>query len=675
MHRASHTLRLRFLTGVAAVRQNPVAATFGQMLDRDLMSTGKRAVEERAVEELENRFDPTTRIGGAKVIAETVQNFYKPNEASPFVFVKRSPREAGLCPSLCRELRRLNIKKLTELQAALIPYVLRGQHMIAHAETGSGKSFGVMLAVANKIERDAVTHRMHTVIIVPTNELALQYDRWFKHFVSASRHVVFAASESIPIEDQLARLHNFQPHVLVGTAQAIGTIQQHARALFGGKLRRHVDTIILDEADVVVNAPVTLDGSFAVARDDPDGDASSEMAAFHQRLRSVRSGADVVDLLYRSHVDEVPAHIVAISATIDGATARMLNGWMKNDDTARVTTSLVEHSIPDSLTFYFWPSTAPSGPFPLQTCFQRAMRLIRAQDGAEGFRILVLTSLPLTEVKGLVDDLHSEGSGAAEFRVGLLEDDGGASRGLATARDVGRSLRRGNQQIFAVDESVISRLSRGILNVGIARFETARGLNIAGVTHVVLLGEPPSVNDFVHGAGRTGRNGRPGDVISVFPPESGRAVQQIAHIVGIPWKSNRPADVARLCDAAERSAGAADEAAKAVGEELRRRAAEALEADGTRTVTSKARLIELRQGRVRDAAVANPTAAAAVAYDAARQRREQQEAEAAAAALAEDLTDVSGYTSAKHERFAHAVAEVRAARDGSASEPISMPPP
>jgi superfamily II DNA/RNA helicase len=44
--------------------------------------------------------------------------------------------------------------------------------------------------------------------------------------------------------------------------------------------------------------------------------------------------------------------------------------------------------------------------------------------------------------------------------------------------------------------------------------ETARGLDFPFLTHVILLNLPLEPNTYLHLAGRTGRNGRPGTVIS-----------------------------------------------------------------------------------------------------------------------------------------------------------------
>jgi superfamily II DNA/RNA helicase len=629
MLRRTTSRALRYLSAVQAVQHDPASAAFKRIMDSP----------EAAVDADVNAMDSTMRLGGAKVLAETKLNFYGKHVEHPIHFVRRSPREAGLCTAICRELRRLDITSLTELQAAIVPYILRGKHVIAHAETGSGKSFGVALAICNKIARDSVSHRLHTIILVPTSELALQYDRWFKHFAGSARHIVFALSENVSVEDQLAKLHNFQPHVLVGTPQAVGMIMRHSRALFGKKLRAKVDTIIIDEADVVLRMPVDLRqtsfddpsrGGGASRGSDREGDGDDvdeRITRLERSFINVKDGADVVDRIFRNNPEELPAHIVALSATIDGVTARTLNGWMLNDDAVRLTTSVVEHAMPESLQFYMVPASMH---YTMARCLETTLRLIRAQYGAGNFKVLILTEEPLGEIAAIIDGANDAvkepaGEEANPFRYGavaaeehlldghhmengaegervrqpaqkkpsspsstrpMTRDRHGQST-VPSSAAVGRTLRRGHRDIFAVNDGVISRLTRGVINVGIGPYHVARGLHIQGITHVIMYGEPPSISEFVHAAGRTGRNGAEGHVVALFPPQSGRAMQLMCSVIGVPWRTNRMAQVEALMEAEE-----AKDTKRALetSELLRRSAVDLLQSDTTRSTLSKSRL-------------------------------------------------------------------------------------
>lgn len=483
------------------------------------------------------------RLGDAQLLASTEQRFLlNNNEAHPLYYAQTSPREAGLCVPLVLALKRLKIKRLTELQGALIPLILKGRHVIAHSETGTGKSFGIALAVANRILRDSLNYRLHTVVLVPTEELALQYDKWFRHFGGCTSQIVQAAIESIPLEAQLARLHNIQPHVLVGTPQRIADIVRLSPSIVGEKLRRKVDCVVLDEADLLL---------------------STEVMYGRQRM----SGSNLVDRIFRSKRDEVPAQLVAASATVDGVTAQTLNTWTRNDRAVRLTTSFVEHTIPTSISFYFF---AESKRYPLMLALELLLRLICHQCAAP--RILLFTEgrdvesvcqalqdmLPhipeaaphLVKGRQFAQALHASvvdtttrTGGGSRHRHG-----GGSSAGaIPSVRPHQIVAQNGN--VYVKDKSALSLLNEGKLLIGVGSHEVSRGLHVGGVTHVVLLGQVPTSAHFVHCAGRTGRMGAEGDVIVLYPPTSGRALQTVCRSLELPFAAGKMEQVERLVQA------------------------------------------------------------------------------------------------------------------------------
>jgi superfamily II DNA/RNA helicase len=470
------------------------------------------------------------RIGGAQMLVSTRNSIHNHNLGHPLYFSKTSPKAAGLSAHLVDALRTLRIRHLTELQGALIPLVLKGKHVIAHAETGTGKSFGVALAVANRIIRDQINYRLHTIIVCPTDELALQYDKWLKHFGGCASQIVQPAVESIPLQAQLARLHNIQPHVLVGTPQRLADITRLSPTILGEKLRRKVDTIILDEADMILQSRVMY-GRVSI------------------------SGADLVDRIYRSTTEEVPAQLVAMSATVDGSTAQLLNGWMRNDRAVRITTSFVEHTIPHTIVFYFFAS---SPRFPLKECLIQCLRLIFKQHRKP--RVLVFTSFEVGDVvKEIAEATMPELQCAGEPSQGLRHPCSSRVGPLQESVDPlnpnkhvkAKQLVQRDRDVFVRNDSNISRLNEGLLSIGVGRYELSRGIHVTGVTHVVIYGEVPPSAQFVHCAGRTGRMGRPGEVLTIFNPSCGRTVQTVCRSLEIPMQMNRMENVQALLERSE----------------------------------------------------------------------------------------------------------------------------
>lgn len=515
----------KFLRGSRAATEKSAATLVSQYLQQDAGSktasnvpTSQRYYYASPNQRTRTEMSPQhkaiqLRLGEARLLTSTgstghhINNF---NNSYPLYYADTSPSQSGLCGQLVHILHQLRIRELTQLQGALIPLILKGKHVIAHSDTGTGKSFGIALAVVNRILRDQVNYRLHTIILVPTEELALQYEKWLRHLAGPTSQMVQVAIESIPLEVQLTRLHNIQPHVLVGTPQRVGTLNRLSPTIFHEKLRRKVDCLVLDEADLVLSATV------------PYGR--------HQEL----DGAGLVDRLFRTRSEEVPAQLVAVSATVDSPTARLLNRWTRNDKAVRLTTSFSEHSIPHNIQFYFFAS---SSRYSLESCLRLLLRLIVLEEEGAA-RVLLLTSRDGMEA---AVKAANEAFPMGRERAALLFSKGSGSSFSppSTSTSKGHRTVRQRGDVYVKDDSALSRFVEGELLVGVMDFDGCRGLHVNNVTHVILYGACPASNVFLHCAGRTGRMGKEGKVIVLFPPSSGRQVQQVCEAVEVRFHASR----------------------------------------------------------------------------------------------------------------------------------------
>lgn len=594
MLRATARRGLKYIQGVRAKTGGSVAALLDNYLEQD--GAAKHAANSPASQryyytkpntvntsvDADGTLRPQHRViqlrlGAAQMLAPTGQGgILNSNGAHPLFYAQTSPRQAGLCLPLVTALRQLRIGRLTELQGALIPLLLQGKHVIAHAETGTGKSFGIALAIANRILQGSINYRLHTLILVPTEELALQYDKWLRHFGGCTSQIVQAAVDGVPLEAQLARLHNVHPHVLVGTPQRLADINRLSPTILGEKLRRKVDCVVLDEADLILSTKVRVG-------------------------RQTLTGANLVDRLFRSQRDEVPAQLVAASATIDGVTAQTLNAWARNDKAVRLTSSFVEHAIPATILFHFFSETRGR---PLPKVLELILRLICKQTAHP--RVLLLTEASqVAEVSRLLrEEIQPNAPEAAPLLNRRVHEKGRHGVGDAEQRyfaDVLHSCRaeastaapaavaspyntrpwqitRERGGVYIKNNSTLSLFNEGRLLIGVGSFEMSRGLHVRGVTHVVLYGACPSPSHFVHCAGRTGRMGAEGDVITLFPRSSGRAVQQVCESLDLDFSPGKLDAVERLLSdgrfaSAESLRDLEDANASLEAEELERRLA------------------------------------------------------------------------------------------------------
>jgi ATP-dependent RNA helicase RhlE len=81
-------------------------------------------------------------------------------------------------------------------------------------------------------------------------------------------------------------------------------------------------------------------------------------------------------------------------------------------------------------------------------------------------------------------------------------------------------------------ERAMEDLKRGRLQIVVTTDQAARGLELAGVSHVVNFDVPPSPEDYVHRIGRAGRPDAQGDAFTLMAPEEQRHLAGIERFVG-----------------------------------------------------------------------------------------------------------------------------------------------
>ena len=87
-------------------------------------------------------------------------------------------------------------------------------------------------------------------------------------------------------------------------------------------------------------------------------------------------------------------------------------------------------------------------------------------------------------------------------------------------------------------QEALAGFKAGRYEVLVATDLAARGLDIAGVTHVVNYDVPENPEDYVHRIGRTGRAHHLGDAFTLVTEESVRDARSIERFIGraIEWK-------------------------------------------------------------------------------------------------------------------------------------------
>ena len=84
--------------------------------------------------------------------------------------------DLDLNPELLDSINYMGFTETTPIQEKAIPVILDGRDLIGCAQTGTGKTAAYLLPIMNSIAENRPAHT-HTLVLVPTRELAIQIDQ------------------------------------------------------------------------------------------------------------------------------------------------------------------------------------------------------------------------------------------------------------------------------------------------------------------------------------------------------------------------------------------------------------------------------------------------------------------------------------------------------------------
>lgn len=151
----------------------------------------------------------------------------------------------GLSAPLLRAVLEQGYDKPTPIQAEAIPVVLRGEDLLASAQTGTGKTAGFTLPILQRLstQSQAKNNQVKVLILAPTRELAAQIHQsivQYGQYLNLRSTVVFGG---VKINPQMMKLRA-GVEILVATPGRL-------LDLFSQKAIRfdELTTLVLDEAD------------------------------------------------------------------------------------------------------------------------------------------------------------------------------------------------------------------------------------------------------------------------------------------------------------------------------------------------------------------------------------------------------------------------------------------
>lgn len=171
-------------------------------------------------------------------ILETLYNLKKYNLSGYMSF-----QDLGLSPKLLQAIQDEGYTEATPIQVQAIPVILKGEDLLAGAQTGTGKTAGFTLPLLQRLMATSKSGVVRALILTPTRELAAQVGdsvKTYGKYLPLKSQVVFGG---VNINAQIRNLRG-GPDILIATpGRLLDLVGQKAVDL------SKVEILVLDEAD------------------------------------------------------------------------------------------------------------------------------------------------------------------------------------------------------------------------------------------------------------------------------------------------------------------------------------------------------------------------------------------------------------------------------------------
>jgi ATP-dependent RNA helicase RhlE len=143
-------------------------------------------------------------------------------------------------------IAQLGYKKPTDIQYKAIPNILKGEDVLAIAQTGTGKTAAFAIPILHILEERKQTKRpdgIKCLILAPTHELAQQIYEVFKTLGNNTRVVSYCIHGGVDQEPQIEQLDKGVDVLIATPGRMFDLVSQGALNL------KRVEILVLDEAD------------------------------------------------------------------------------------------------------------------------------------------------------------------------------------------------------------------------------------------------------------------------------------------------------------------------------------------------------------------------------------------------------------------------------------------
>jgi ATP-dependent RNA helicase RhlE len=151
-----------------------------------------------------------------------------------------------IAPQIKENLEKLGFRRPTDIQFKSIPAILKGEDVLAIAQTGTGKTAAFAIPVINNIEAKKNPSRpdgIKCIVMAPTHELAIQISKVFEQIAEKTGVKTYCIHGGVEQDPQIDKLEEGFDILVATPGRMFDLVSQ-------GYLRlTRVETLILDEAD------------------------------------------------------------------------------------------------------------------------------------------------------------------------------------------------------------------------------------------------------------------------------------------------------------------------------------------------------------------------------------------------------------------------------------------
>ncbi|KAI0320364.1 P-loop containing nucleoside triphosphate hydrolase protein [Amylostereum chailletii] len=233
----------------------------------------------------------------------------------------------------------------TQAQRDLIPAMLNGDNILFKGRTGSGKSFGLALALLAQVYSNLPQYGsgFKSLLVVPHRDLAFQYHHWMTRILG---HLSDVKSSTVTEVVQVIARGHPRPsdggltQITIATPQGLlDLLEERSNAAFSSHLDGLFGTVVLDEVDAMLDFIPT------------EASTLTKRQIFQRMRRHPRDAKVLLDRLFKGtgHAKEVQtdgpwrsspspskqgaSQLVMCSATFHGGLRQELwnSGWFDGD--------------------------------------------------------------------------------------------------------------------------------------------------------------------------------------------------------------------------------------------------------------------------------------------------------------------------------------------------------